>query len=199
MTKVELRATYTEGRIRRLAEQLHRAKVPAQTFAAIMAGGEAIDPKGGDEHVAAWLAGAMDRLEALLDEPTRVCVRQGCACCLGGKRGQISRDIGLQHDTLEARIAAANEARFVFGHSVQRLADGQIEVSFFPAGLEHHRCPCLPHGDKPQSLTYCECCAGHVKHHLSRALATPVQGRVVASALASGGREGCRFRFEVVG
>lgn len=190
---------YPDGRIRRLAEQLVRAKVPAAQFASIMAGGDAIGAKASPEAKADWQRGAMARMDALLDEPTRRCVRQGCACCLGGKRAQISRDIGRRHATIEDRIAAANEARFVFGHSVRRLDDGQIEVCFFPPGLDHHRCPCLPHAAEPLSLTYCECCAGHVRHHLSRALATPVEGRVVASALNSSGREGCRFRFSLSG
>jgi len=191
--------TYPDGRIRRLAEQLARAQVPPEQVVAIMAGGEAIAAKAKPADKAAWLRGAMERLDAGLDEQTRRRVRQGCACCLGGKRGQISRDIGLQHATLDERLAAANEARFVFGHSVRRLDDGQIEVCFFPPGRDHHTCPCLPHAAEPMSLTYCECCAGHVRHHLSRALAVPVEGGVVASALASGGREGCRFRFGVVG
>ncbi|MBI5832058.1 MAG: hypothetical protein HZB16_07080 [Armatimonadetes bacterium] len=164
-----------------------------------MAGGEGIAAKANPADKAAWLAGAMERLDARLDEATRRRVRQGCACCLGGKRLETSRAIARDHATLDERLAAANEARFVFGHSVTRLDDGQIEVCFFPEGLEQHRCPCLPHAAEPLSLTYCECCAGHLRHHLGTALGCRVDGQVVASALASGGREGCLFRFTVCG
>ena len=149
MTRAELRDRYFDGRIRRLAENLQRAKVPAEVIEAVMAGGDDMGAGVCPAVKIDWWRGVVARMDDLLDEPTRRVVRQGCACCLGGKRQERARAIARDHDTLEARIAAANESPFVFGHSVRRLDDGQIEVSFFPTGLEHHRCPCLGQANEP--------------------------------------------------
>jgi len=139
----------------------------------------------------------MNRMDALLDEPTRYKVRESCACCLGGKRQEMSKVIGQQYDTLKDRIKAANEARFVFGHSVTMQDDGRVLVSFFPEGQESYRCVCLPKAKGPVSITYCYCCGGHVKHHLQNALQKKLSMEVRSSALESEGKRGCTFLFTI--
>lgn len=81
---------YGHGRIAKLDKQLRAAKVAEETIAAIMAGGENVRKTAKPEVKATWLRGAMERMDDLLDPATRIAVREGCACCLGGKRGEIS-------------------------------------------------------------------------------------------------------------
>jgi hypothetical protein len=192
-------AAYEYGRIKVLAGALEKAGVAEEVRAEIMAGGEAIGKVTSSEKKADWFRGAMSRMDALLPAETRHSIREACACCLAGKRQDVSKAIAKEHATLEERIAAANEARFVFGNRVMQLADGTVRVCFFPPEQTEFRCVCLPKSREPISITYCYCCGGHVKHHLQNALGRKLALTVRTTALSSGGREGCTFDFEVLG
>lgn len=185
---------YKYGRIARLAEKLVAAEIAPEIIDRIMVGGEDIRQSTKPELKAEWLKGAMERMDALLDPETRHAVREACACCLGGKRLALAKEIARK-ETLAERIAAANEARFLFGHSVTLQEDGRVHVSFFPAGLPAYRCVCLPKAQEPLPITYCYCCGGHVKHHLQIALGRKLACQVRSSALSSGGKEPCTFLF----
>jgi hypothetical protein len=190
---------YEYGRIVKLAEQLQAAKVPEEKIAVIMAGGESISKTAKQPVKAAWLRGAMERMDQLLDPATLITVREGCACCLGGKRDEISRAIGKDNATLEERIAAANQAHYVFGHSVTMQPDGRVLVCFAPEGQAAYRCSCLGnYTGEPFSLTYCACCGGHIKHHLQQALGRKLSCEAQTSALASGQAQPCRFVFTCI-
>ena len=164
----------------------------------IMEGGEDIRRSTKPEKKADWFKGAMNRMNRLLDSKTRNSVREACACCLGGQRLKISRAIAKENETLEARIEAANEAKLVFGDSVKMLENGDIQVRFFPEGLERYRCVCLPKAREPIPITYCYCCGGHVKHHLQIALGRELDCTVRSSALSNGGKYPCTFSFRIV-
>jgi hypothetical protein len=192
-------ANYEDGRIRRLAGSLAKAGVAQQLVERIMEGGTTIERSTPPERKAGWFGEAMDRMDGLLDTKTRHAVREACACCLGGKRLEMSRAIAKQHEALERRVSAANEAKLVFGHSVTMAEDGGILVRFSPEGQSEYRCVCLPKAKEPLSITYCYCCGGHVKHHLQIALGRKLACTVRSSALSSGGRQPCTFLFGFVG
>ncbi len=189
--------TYEFGRIRVLAAKLAAAGVAEEVAARIMEGGENISRGTRSERKAQWMAEAMRRMDELLDEETRHAVREGCACCLGGKRQQLSKAIAKDHDSLEDRVRAANETPFVFGHSVTQTGD-EVVVAFSSEGQEEYRCVCLRGAEGPVSITYCYCCGGHVKHHLQNALGRKLAVTVRSSALASGGKEPCTFTLKLV-
>jgi hypothetical protein len=188
-------ATYEDGRVRKLADRLDRAGVAQDLAQQIMLGGDGIVKTAKPEKKAAWLKLAMERMDDLLDQQTRRDVREACACCLGGKRLEVSRSIARQHDTLEARIQAANEARFVFGHSVTMTDDRKALVEFQPEGQPSYRCVCLPKVEMPVSITYCYCCGGHARYHLQNALGRKLTCEVRSSALSSAGTQPCTFLF----
>ncbi len=189
---------YEYHRIGRLAEQLELAKIDRDIIYSIMEGGEGILRKTSPEKKADWFRVAMLRMNKLLDNETRKVVREGCACCLGGQRLKISKAIAQENESLEDRIKAANEAKLVFGNSVTMAENGEILVRFFPEGLARYRCVCLPQAKEPISITYCYCCGGHVKHHLQNALGRNLDCTVLSSALSSGGKRPCTFRFRIV-
>ncbi|MCE5199826.1 MAG: DUF6144 family protein [Armatimonadota bacterium] len=188
---------YEYGRIGQLAKKLEQFEIDESIIEQIMAGGETIRKNATPQKKAQWLKGAMDRMDTLLDESTRRAVRESCACCLGGKRLEISKQIAKTNATLEDRIKAANEAKFVFGNSVTMEDNGKIVVSFFPEGLEKYRCVCLPKASEPVSVTYCYCCGGHAKHHLQIALDKKLTCKVRSSALSSEGKQPCTFEFSI--
>lgn len=197
-TEAKLKSMYECGRVRVLAAKLAEAGVAKDVAAQILEGGDGIRNKDGGERKAAWMAEAMRRMDKLLDAKTRRAVRESCACCLGGKRQQQSKAIARNYQSLEERIAAANETKFVFGHSVALQDDGRVLVEFEPEGKEHYRCVCLSKAQEPISITYCYCCGGHVKHHLQTALGRKLELKVRSSALASFGKKPCTFLFKVL-
>jgi hypothetical protein len=137
----------------------------------------------------------MLRMNKLLDVQTRKAVREGCACCLGGKRLKTSLRITKENGSLEDRVKAANEAKYIGQVTMQE--NGEFLVRFYPEGLEHYRCVCLPQADKPLPITYCFCCGGHVKHHLQIALGRELDCTTRSSALSSGGKLPCTFSFKI--
>lgn len=189
---------YEYHRIGNLAEQLEKAGIDRAITEEIMEGGEDIGKSTKPEKKADWFREAMHRMNRLLDSKTRKAVREACACCLGGQRLKTSLAIAEENDTLEARIRAADEAKLVFGDSVKMLENGEIQVRFFPEGLDHYRCVCLPKAKEPIPITYCYCGGGHVKHHLQTALGRELDCKVHCSALSSGGKYPCTFRFRIV-
>jgi len=188
---------YEYRRIAELAESLEKHGVAPEIIAEIMEGGEEIRKGSTGEEKAAWLRGAMLRMGRLLDKEIWQPVREDCACCLGGKRHELVKAIAKKGGTLEERVAAANEAKLVFGHSVTLQEDGKVLVCFSPEGLEHYRCSCLGQVKEPLPISYCYCCGGHVKHHLQTALGRKLALTVRSSALSSGGRKPCTFLFSL--
>lgn len=189
---------YPYGRIKVLAEKLEEHHIAPDLIAEVMEGGEAIRQTSDRTKKQEWMDSAMRRMFKLMDKEIRQAVREDCACCLGGKREKISKSIAKEYATLEERIAAANQAKFVFGHGVFRHEDGRIRVEFSPEGQEHYRCVCLGETEKPLSMLYCYCCGGHVKHHLQNALGQPLKVTVRSSALSSTGKLPCTFLFDLV-
>jgi hypothetical protein len=189
---------YEYHRIGNLAVQMEKAGIDPAIIKEIMEGGADIRRSTKPEKKADWFREAMHRMNKLLDTGTRKAVREACACCLGGQRLKISRAIAEENETLEARIEAANEAKFVFGDSVKMLENGDIQVRFFPEGLEQYRCVCLSKAEEPIPITYCYCCGGHVKHHLQTALGRELACTVRSSALSSGGKYPCTFSFRIL-
>ncbi len=184
---------YEDYRVKKLAAGLEQAGIAPEVVGRILEGGEDVRKSDKPERKAEWLAGAMRRMDELIDRETRYAIREGSACCLGGTRHEIARSIAKQHATLEERIAAANEARFVFGHGVSQLEDGRILVEFAEPGLASYSCPCLKKAQEKLSITYCYCCGGHVKSHLSTALGRKLKVQVRSSVLSSGGTKPCTF------
>jgi hypothetical protein len=187
---------YEYHRIGRLAEQLETAGVDKAKIDGIMEDGEKVLRKTSPEKKADWLRGAMFRMNKLLDMETRKAVREGCACCLGGKRLETSKKIVRDNDSLEDRIKAANEAHYV--GSVRMQANGEVLAQFDMQKEAPYHCYCLPQASKPLPITYCYCCGGHVKHHLQIALGRKLDCTTLASALSSGGKKPCTFSFKVV-
>lgn len=190
--------TYEYGRAKVLADKLTTHGVSPDTAAQIMEGGDKLRAKDSSEAKADWMRDAMRRMDKLLSPKLRKAVRESCACCLGGKRLEQSKAIARKHETLEERIATANETKFVFGHSVELTPEGKVLVCFSPEGLESYRCVCLPKAKESVPITYCYCCGGHAKHHLQTALGRKLELTVRSSALASGGKKPCTFLFRIL-
>jgi len=192
-------AEYPYGSIQKLADNLRHFGIQNNVITRIMECGDAPLLKRDKPARAEWYRGAMERLDRLVDEPTRQAVRRACACCLGGKRYEMVKAIAARHQTLDDRVRAADKAKLVFGHSVTLEDDGRVRVLFAPEGLESYGCPCLPVSNEPMPVSYCYCCAGHAQHHLETALGRKTEVEVVCTALSTCGKKPCTFLFRLVG
>jgi len=188
---------YRFDRIARLAKRLETAQINQDIIDRIMVGGEEIERTSKPVVKATWFKQAVTRMDEFLDMATRKTVLEGGACCLTGKRLLISRSIAQENDTLEGRIKAANEARYVFGHSVEMMKNGRIIVHFQPEGRGQYRCPCMPQAQMTMPISYCFCCGGHAKHHLQIALGRKLDCTVLSSIRSSGGIKPCVFSFKI--
>jgi hypothetical protein len=186
---------YEYQRIERLAKRLEEVKVKPEVIEQIMEGGKDILRKTSPEKKAEWMRGAMVRMNKLLPMTIRKTVREGCACCLGGKRLKISNTIASENSKLEERIKAANAANYVGSITLQ--ANGEIVARFTLQKQPPYRCYCLPQARKPLPITYCFCCGGHVKHHLQIALGRELDCTTISSALSSRWQKPCTFSFRI--
>jgi hypothetical protein len=125
---------YEYHHIRKLAEQLELAKIDRKIIDQIMEGGEDVLRKTSPAKKADWLRVAMDKMDSLLDFPTRKAVREGCACRTGKSASKFSQALARDNPTLEARIAAANKIYTGFGGGVWMQDNDEIMVRFAPKG-----------------------------------------------------------------
>jgi len=186
---------YPYGRIQKLSESLKQNGVNGERYDFIMKDGECIKQTFKNSEKSKWFIHAMKRMEATLDKKTREKIREGCACCLGGKRHKICKEIYNTCTTTNERIKAANEAKLVFGNGVREIKDGTYEVTFFKEEDERKVCPCLKDLDEAMPITYCYCCGGHVKYHLQTVLGKNLKLHVISSVLSSQGKQNCRFEL----
>jgi len=191
-------AEYRYGRIVRLYENLVKYGVPENIINRILEDGELIKENSKPEKKAEWFQNAMERMDRLLPEHDRFAIRENCACCLGGKRLQLSKQIAKDHENLNDRINVANNTRYVFGNGVKQEDDGTLTVNFFEDNLDSYQCVCLKKANTQISGTYCYCCGGHIKHHLQIALGCKLSCKLISSALSSGGKMNCKFSYTFI-
>lgn len=147
--------------------------------------------------IGAWFR---DNLPKLKDNPNYRPICEGCACCLGGKREALAREIFKTEPTLDARIRRLIASPLIVGYKGEMISDRSFYIYFAPK-QDFYRCPCLGFDEGKQPFlmpeSYCWCCGGHMKHHIGKALGTPVDVTFVSSSLTSMGRENCVFRVDI--
>lgn len=172
--------------------------VRGEDFEYIMQGGEDVNCKSHKQRQA-WLAGAMERMDERLAPERVVEIRQGSACCLGGERNRLAKQIHDAHDTVDARFEAFSKARYIIGDTAQKIGEDTYRVSFWEHPPEKGACSCLKYvpKDKPMPKSWCACCAGHIKRHFETALGVRAECECVSSQLTSCGKEPCAFRLTI--
>jgi hypothetical protein len=161
----------------------------------IMAGSEGV-AEGSGEAVTAWLRGAIDRLDALVDEETRVQIMEQMGFnCAEMNRSHIERALAKRNafETLEAFLEA-EERKPQPGTRLVR--DGDVVYQHYrPLQAFGRRCFCsLWRGlgdDENVSLTWCQCSKGFVIKLWEAYVGSPVKVDLVESCIA--GAEECKF------
>ena len=174
------------GRVRVLDENLAKAGIAPQIREKIMEGGDKVLNTLNPKVKALWLAEAMDRMDELLPEEVRFKVREGCACCTGGKRLETMKNIAKMNLPLTETIEEINKSK-IFGYRAT-LEGNTVKVNFGNGG-----CVCSPKfSGRMVSQTYCHCCKGHVLRLMEVALTRkPLAGDITGSACS--GSAPCMF------
>jgi hypothetical protein len=169
--------------------------------AKVMEGSEQITEKTDKKKIAQWVKGAMERLDASVDEKTRVQVMQNCGYyCAKKNQKVIGRALGRRKKYASTDdFLAAEQQNPMKGTGLAR--EGKILYqSYTPRTFSRPmRCYCdlfkgLPTEDTV-SLTYCNCGKGFVEKYWEAVLQKPVKVDLIQSAI-SGAKE-CKFAIQI--
>jgi hypothetical protein len=161
----------------------------------VMASSEEIADASAEE-VAAWLRGAMDRLDGLVDEATRMQIMENLGFnCAEVNRSHIDRMVAKRNKfaTLD-EFLEAEERKPMRG--TRLLREGDVVYQYYdPRSSYKVRCFCsLWRGladDESASLTWCHCSRGFVTKLWEAYLGRPAKVELVESCIS--GAEACKF------
>lgn len=163
----------------------------------VMEGSDAITDSSKPPKVAAWMKGAMERLDTLVNEDTRQQIMIQCGYnCTRVNKGAIEKAQARRRKyPTEDAFLEAEQKNPSAGTRLSR--DGDILYQYYtPRSFTHPmRCYCslwrgLP-DDQTTSATYCHCSQGFVQVLWESALGHPVTVDVVESVIA--GADECKF------
>lgn len=174
--------------VRRLRDSLRQAGVSSEASRQILAGCERLRSGAKPEQKAEWYRGAIQQMDKLLDETTRIRVPEKCACSLTPFRLKPMARLRRAHPNLDVLLAAVQKSRLM-GADVKRRGS-KVHIRF---GTSSCVCHAIRASKEPVSITYCHCCKGHLMGLLEAAFGEPVRMDVIETHI-SGGKD-CRFVF----
>jgi hypothetical protein len=197
--KESIRARYC-NKMWTVAYYLLAYDVRGDDFEYIMRGAEQVKAENRKQRQE-WLAGAMERMDERLTPSMVKEMREGSACCIGGERHELARQIHDAHSSPAERFEAFSKARLIVGDRAYKTADGAYRVCFAENFPEGGCCYCLRHvpKEKPMPMSWCICCAGHIKHHFETTLGVKAECECLSSQLTSCGKEPCLFELKIIG
>lgn len=146
--------------------------------------------------LAKWVKGAMDRLDALVDERTRIRIMDECGrMCAGVNRSVIEEAIAKRRKYKSIDEFLEAEARALW---IVREGD-VLYLTYTPQkSTPPVRCYCLGKGlpaEETISPTYCQCSVGFVKKYWEDVLERPAKVELIHSAITGG--QDCRFAIHL--
>jgi hypothetical protein len=151
--------------------------------------------------IAQWVIGAMQRLDALVDEETKVQVMLDCGYnCAKKNHGIIERAMARRKKYANIdEFLAAEQQHPARGTRLHREGNTIYQLYTPQTFTRPMRCYCglfrgLPTEDTV-SLTYCNCAKGFVEKYWEAVLQKPVKVDLLQSAI-SGAKE-CKFRIHL--
>jgi hypothetical protein len=163
----------------------------------VMAGNEEITEKTNKKKMALWTKDAMDRLDELVDEKTRIQIMNDCGsnCAEINKRViqkalERRKKFATFEDFLKSEIQTPQK-----GTSYEQNGDRLLHI-YTPQVFTHPmRCYCgliraLP-SNTTISKTYCHCSEGFIKKYWETITGKPVDVKLLESAVS--GASECKF------
>jgi len=175
--------------------------LPKVTCKKIMEGSERIAAVSSKKKLAKWIKGAMERMDALVDEKTRIEVMESCGhnCALVHKN-IITKAKGRRkkYKGIDEFLKAEQRTKIPGSRLVRR---GNVLYQFYtPSSFARPvRCYCgllrgLP-ADEMISPTYCHCAKGFVKSYWEGVLERPLKVDLIQSVVT--GAKECKFAIYI--
>jgi hypothetical protein len=163
----------------------------------VMEGSEEITEKTDKRKIAEWVKGAMEKLDALVNEKTRVQIMENCGYnCAKVNRRVIERAKARRNKfkTIDDFLAAEQQKPSA---GTRLIRDGKTLYQFYTPRTftRPMRCYCallrgLPDNEEV-SATYCHCSKGFVKKFWESILERPAKVELIQSAVSGG--SACKF------
>lgn len=169
--------------------------------AKVMEGSEQITEKTDKKKIAEWVKGAMERLDALVDEGTRVQIMQNCGynCAEVNKRViERAKARRKKYKSID-EFLEAEQRKPMKGTKLVRK--GNVLYQFYTPQTftKPMRCYCSLLRELPPkenvSITYCNCSKGFVEKFWESILEKPVKVDLIQSTV-SGAKE-CKFAIHL--
>jgi len=167
----------------------------------VMQGSEEIAAKTDKKKTALWVKNAMERLDALADERTRVQAMQNCGYNCAQKNHRLIEKAAARRKKYASldSFLDAEEKKPPKGTKLTREGDIVYQTYTPRSYTRPMRCYCslfrqLPAGDTV-SLTYCNCSKGFVEKYWEAILQKPVKVDLLQSAIS--GAEECKFAIHL--
>ena len=182
-------------------ENCLRQVVDKSVAAKIMEGSEGITEKTDKKKIAQWVKGVMERLDASVDEKTRVQVMQNCGYnCAKKNHKIIERAVGRRKKHVSTDDFLVAEGKNPMKGTRLVREEKILYQYYIPQEFARPmRCYCglfrgLPTEDTVP-LTYCNCGKGFVEKYWEAVLQKPVKVDLLQSAI-SGAKE-CKFAIHL--
>jgi len=188
------------GAIQELAGNVERF-AGKQVRDEVMQGSDPLKESTKPDKLAAWVQGAMQRLDALVDEPTRRQIMGECGynCARVNSRPLKAALARRARFASLDELLAAEQAKPPPGMRLSREGEYLYQV-YTPRAFSHPmRCYCsllrgLPQGETT-SRTYCQCSRAFVQRYWEAILGKPVEVELLHSAVA--GADQCGFKIRL--
>lgn len=165
-------------------EKLNRSlelSVDDATRAAIMEGSESLTSASGPQKKATWVGNAMERMDSMLDEKTRIEVMERCSCDFEARK-RVARRIYEESTDIDDFIKRLG----MRCNKLERV--GNILYSIKTEGCD---CGWVRATKTPISPTFCHCGKGYIARYFEAVFQKPVRVDVIQAAVW--GDEVCRF------
>lgn len=137
---------------------------------------------------ARWMKCCMDRLDALVDEPTRVRVMEQCGykCAWRGRAEKIAK----MRPKCSSIVEFAEKLKPILSGNGVEL-DGSTIITSYP------RCFCgrVSATKEPISITYCHCGKGYWMAMFEHVFGGPIKVDLLETVITGG--SSCRFRIHI--
>lgn len=181
------------GRVEELAGRAVRDQV--------MAGCGSITAKTSPTDLALWVKGAIERLDGIAPEETRVQIMEHCGVNCSRVNSIVVERAKARRQKYgsEEAFLAAEVKRSTAGSRLERVGNVLRQIYTPRAFTRPMRCYCglvkgLPEGET-MSRTYCSCSKAFVRTLWEQVLGRPVTVELVESALT--GSSECQFRIAI--
>lgn len=151
----------------------------------IMAGSESLTSGSSPGTKAKWVKAAMDRIDTLIDEKTRVEVMERCSCDFEVRKKEARKIYESSRDIDEFIINLGNRCN-------QLIREGNTLYCIKTLGCD---CGWVRATKTPVSSTYCHCAKGYIVKYFEAAFQRPVKVELLQAVVC--GDEVCKFAIHL--